>query len=214
MMFPRTLWTRIARLQLPAMLSLLVPGCLWAQSGSPESARQAACERSRNKMAARATGEDFRRAVVNVQSCSPDEAAEALANAWNSAPQDTAALRLLGEVGGRVADRRVLAAALQVAGNTGGSLQERLAAFRTLAAYAVPGTVLLYHDLDRTNLPGVGYVMIGSNEHQDVIQGSQRLGKAEIGQILDTFRRLGRSDPNTTVKAVAAHLAERLATSS
>lgn len=209
-----TSWARQGRLRWLALVTLGLPACLWGQTANPEADLQQACEQSRSDLASRKNDENVRRAVVNIQSCSADAAAGVLADAWKNPPRDTTALRLLGEVSGRVADRRVLTEAMRLAENTGRSLDERLAAFRALADYAVPGTVLLFHHLDQAGLPGAAYVMMGTSEHREPRKGSQRLVPNDRARILAMFQQQGKSDPNATVRAIAGFLAERLTQSS
>lgn len=71
----------------------------------------------------------------------PDVAATSLAHTWDNPPADSASLRLLGEISGTISDRSLLEKATEIATDAGRSPEQRLAAMRTLAAYAVPGTM-------------------------------------------------------------------------
>lgn len=204
--------TRAARLRLLPIVMLALPCCLWAQGGTGDNGRQVACERARTGLSRRTSTEEVRRSISNVQEC-PAIAVTALSETWNAPPNDTVALRLLGEVSGQIADRRLLRSATGVATDSRRSLDERLAAFRTLVAHAAPGTVLLFRNLEQPGLPGVGYVMMGQSAHSGVVNGPEALTASDRSAALDTLKNLGATDPDPTIKAIAAHLAERLATS-
>jgi hypothetical protein len=192
-----------------SVLLLVLPGCLWAQRGGADNGARAACERARAGLSPRADVAEVRRSVVDIQGC-PDTAAIALGEAWNSPPTDSVALRLLGEVSGRISDRRLLSAVTRVAKDSGRPLEERLAAFRALAAYVVPGATLLYQNLGKPDLPGVGYVMMGAVSHPVVLPGREALTPSDQSAAVETLENLGATDTNPQIRAIASYIAGRL----
>ena len=192
-----------------SVLLLVLPGCLWAQRGGADNGAQAVCERASAGLSRRADVTEVRRSVVDIQGC-PDTAAIALGEAWDSPPTDSVALRLLGEVSGNISDRRLLSAVTRVAKDSGRPLEQRLAAFRALAAYAVPGATLLYHNLEKPDLPGVGYVMMGPASHPVVLRGREALTPSDQSAAVETLKDLGATDANPQIRAIATYIAEQL----
>jgi hypothetical protein len=196
-----------------SILVIAVPGCLWGQGSTGADARQAACEKAKAGLKAGARADEVRHAIVESQIC-PDLALTSLVEMWDRPPADSVALRLLGEVSGGTSDRDLFAKISQVAASTGTTTEVRLAAFRALAAYAVPGTTLLYRELDKPGLHGSAYVWTGASTERGENRGRVPLTAADRRQALDVLAEIGRTDGNVLVKAIAEQLAKRLSSAS
>jgi hypothetical protein len=207
-----SMWSR-ARLLLVAPMVAALPACLWGQATGEQDTKRAACDKARRTLESRGRSEEVRHSIVEIQVC-PDLAATSLAAVWDAPPADTAALRLLGEVSGTISDRGMLEKVSAVAGNGGRPLNERLAAIQALASYAVPGTVLLFRGLDRPGLPGGAYVMVGRSSERVPSNGPRPLVAADRAQAMQTLQRIGQTDNDRIVKAIAEYLGRRLTMSS
>jgi hypothetical protein len=196
-----------------SILVIAVPGCLWGQGSTGADARQAACEKAKAGLKAGARADEVRHAIVESQVC-PDLALTSLVEMWDRPPADSVALRLLGEVSGLTSDRGLFVKVSQVAASTEKSTEVRLAAFRALAAYAVPGMVLLYRELDKPGRHGSAYVWMGVGSHRVQNRGPVPLTAADRNQALDVLTLIGRTDGNVLVKAIAEQLAKRLSPAS
>lgn len=112
---------------------------------------------------------------------------------------------MLAEVTPVLGDDRAYVAVEQLARDGSAPPRQRLAALQALAAYAVPGTILAYRNLDRPGLPVQGYVMLGTSHEERRAADCRNSARAHQA-LLD----VAHAEPESLVKTIAAYIARRV----
>jgi hypothetical protein len=195
---------------LTAALTNLGGRPLMAQAAEGDTLSHATvCSRAATTVRSGAHGQPYYQAVADLTTC-PSEGSAGLAGAWQKAPSDSTAIRILGEATPRLRDRDVLQAVLIAFRDPGRPQAVRLAALEALVGYYQPGMGVRYTEPDRPVRSGSAYVMLGRGDAPSVRSGRKPLSAGTRQEILQALAAVGASDPDDRVSLIAGYVKGRL----
>jgi hypothetical protein len=167
------------------------------------------CSRAASTVQSGAHGQSYYHALADLTTC-PTEGSTGLAGAWQKAPSDSIAIRILGEASPRLRDRDVLQAVLTAFRDPGRPQAVRLAALEALVGYYQPGMAVRYTEPSRPVRSGSAYVMLGRGDPPSVRNGQKPLSAGARQDILQALAAVGASDPDDRVSLIAGYVRDRL----
>jgi hypothetical protein len=195
---------------LTAALTNLGGRPLMAQASQGDTLSHATvCSRAASAVESGAQGRSYYHAVADLTTC-PTEGSASLARAWQKAPSDSTAIRILGEATPRLRDRDVLQAVLITFRDPGRSQVVRLAALEALVGYYQPGMGVRFTEPSRPVRSGSAYVMLGRGDAASVRSGRKPLSAGARQEILQALAAVGASDPDDRVSLIAGYVKDRL----
>ncbi len=200
---------RIGHAWLWMLFTLAGSACGGARLGAQESNDRIDCKRLAAQAATRSDAAAYREAVGQLVTC-PTAGGDALAAQWKQPPADPQDLSVLAAASGRLQDERVYRAVSAVAADPTRSQPERLAALNALVGQYAAGLSLRFTDESRPNRYGSEYVQIAVGFGDRGTVGSQPPKAGTTEEVLELLSRLGGSDPDARVRAIAQYLAKRL----
>jgi hypothetical protein len=192
-----------------ALLGAIGPKTVAQEGVSDTLSRAAICDRAIATLQRRPEGATYFSALTELPACRGKGAA-ALRAQWEQLPDDTAEVRVLGEVTPRLRDRHVFESVLAVYRNGSRPRAARLASLEALVGYYQPGLVVQYVEPEMPLQHGSAYVRMGQGD-PTVTKGASPLSSHIRGEILAALDQVGKQDQDERVRLISAYVQTRVA---
>lgn len=189
--------------------TLLAGGLLIFAPPAAVAQDRVACDSAATNVRGGSHGNAYNNALAVLMTCSVT-GPRVLAEQWSRPPQDSLAIRLLGDASINLRDRRLLAATKTAALDVSRPTPVRLTAIRVLVAYFDPSIAIDFRSPAQPVPTGSAYVMLGEWSHPIGRDGAEALTASIRSDVLAVLHQVQAAGGDVSVARVAEYLAKRL----